>query len=450
MRSTTRIGVLIGATALAAAACDHGIKASGREDAGRSPNATILPAPLASTPPAELTESQRDASDDVMVGIPADSRGRLILPEAGPVEPSSMVAGKPIDADKVTTREVAGVTLSAEWIWSKLPSPPTGPEVSSGGIEAARKLTRRVWTIEIAESGRVRIIFDAPSFTLTQYTELRARFDLYGHALVWPDGQSYRTVAPGSLRALLDERRVDVTPLMAAKVSAGPRRGPRFGFPTSADVLTTASGKLVLEQAHTMNVATGGAVLCRTLVEIAGADPASEVCQANQVPVHAEYTWPGGATLAFNVNTLQMRSDFPHAMFAVPPAAASMVESGLPPVPSGIFLTREQLGAFRTRAIDASAARTDPEAEGAPGEGFVAVNETDALRFVLIDGVPVAWVPAHGQQYLIGTVRGRYSVQWRSFLGTYVGEPRIIEFPARFVLGAQGDTATPAPSASTP
>ena len=57
----------------------------------------------------------------------------------------------------------------------------------------------------------------------------------------------------------------------------------------------------------------------------------------------------------------------------------------------------------------------------APGEGFVAINPTDAMRFILIDGVPVAWVPAHGQRYVIGTTRGRYTVQWRSFLGSYIG-----------------------------
>ena len=34
--------------------------------------------------------------------------------------------------------------------------------------------------------------------------------------------------------------------------------------------------------------------------------------------------------------------------------------------------------------------RTDPEAQGAPGEGFFAKNDTDSLRYFVIDTVPVA------------------------------------------------------------
>ena len=295
----------------------------------------------------------------------------------------------------------------------------------------------------------MRLVFNAASFPLTQYTELRARIDYYGHALVWPDGQVYRTIAPGALRALIDERRVDVTPLIAGRSSAGPKRGPRFGFPTAVSVLSTPFGKLTLEQARTPNASLGGQLLCRTLVELAAASPMASECETNSVPVHAEYAWPDGTTVSFNVSSLQIRSDFSQLQLAVPPAAAIFSNSGLPPVPSGIFLTREQVGALRTRALESSVERKDPEAQGAPGEGFVAVNDTDALRYVLLDGVPVAWVPAHGQQYVIGTVRGRYTVQWRSFLGTYIGELKVVEFPAKLKLGGFVDAGAPTPPAAS-
>ncbi len=446
---TSRRSLVALGCAIAAASCDSANSASGGTgDAARSPNATILPAPLASAPPSDMTEG-RDGAADVPVGVPADSRGRPLFPEAGPIEPTTMIADRPIEADRLTSREVAGVTLAAEWLWTKLPAPASGAEVSSAGIDAARKATRRTWQIEIAESGRMRIIFDSPAFALSQYTELRARYDLYGHVLVWPEAQTYRTVAPGSLRALIDERRLDVTPLMPAKVSVGPKRGPRFGFPVSSAVLTTATGKLVLDQAHTMNVSAGGPLLCRTLVELVGAEPNTDVCVPNNVPVNAEYTWPDGAAVSFHVNTLQIRPDFPQVMLSVPPATAAFAESGLPSTPSGVLLTREQLAAFRTRGIEPTADRKDPEAAGAPAEGFVAVNDTDALRFVLLDGVAVAWVPARGQQYVAGTNRGRYSVQWRSLLGSYIGDPKLIEVPARIVLGEPGDAGTPATPASS-
>jgi len=176
-------------------------------------------------------------------------------------------------------------------------------------------------------------------------------------------------------------------------------------------------------------------LLCRTLVELVGAEPASTTCTIGQVPVRAEYTWPDGATLLFEVATLNMRNDFPTGMLSVPPSGASFTATGLPPNASGIFLTRDQLAAFRSRPLDGAHPRTDPEQRGAPGEGFIAVNETDALRFVLLDGVPVGWVAPHNRQYVIGPLHGRYQVQWRSFLGAYIGQPAVVEFPAMLTLG---------------
>jgi hypothetical protein len=312
------------------------------------------------------------------------------------------------------------------------------------GIEAARKLTRRLWTIDITEHGRMRIAFDSVAFSVAKFTELRARFDRFGHILMWPAGDQYRVVPPGALRALLDERRVDVTPLMPERARAAPSPGPRFGFPTTRTILTTATGKLQLDQAHVVNVGIGGALLCRTLVELVSTEPSATACAQNLLPVRAEYTWPDGATVHFEVHTLNLRTDFPTGQVSVPPSSATFTATGLPPQASGIFLTREQLAAFRTRAIDSSHPRTDPEFRGAPGEGFLAANATDALRFLLLDGVAVAWVPPHERQYLIGTPRGRFQVQWRSFLGSFIGPVTTAEFPALLTLGEEPDAGEPA------
>ena len=361
-----------------------------------------------------------------------------------------MLPGEPLAVDSPQSRDIPGVTLTAEWIWMNVPSAPHVPEVAAPGIDAARKLTRRLWTVDLTELGRMRIVFDSMSFTVTRYAELRARYDHYGHILLWPNGDQYRVIPPGTLRALLDERRVDVTPLMPEKAKSMPSAGPRYGFPTSRTQVVTATAKLVIDQAHVVNAALGGPLLCRTLVEIAAADPSATTCAPNLVPVHAEYTWLDGATLQFDVQTLAMRQDFPNLLTAVPPTSAAFTATGLPPVPSGIFLSRDQIAAFRSRPIDAPHPRTDPEFKGAPAEGFLAVNPTDAMRFILIDGVPVAWVPAHGQQYVIGTTRGRYAVQWRSFLGSYIGPPATVEFPALLGLSEAPDAgvAAPAPSGS--
>lgn len=441
------------ALALLAAACNprpQPQEQSSEDAANPSPNATLLPVPLASA----TTTTDPSSQPAKVIGIPADSKGRLILPEAGIPPPVAMVPNQPLGSDQLPGREAQGVTIAAEW---QLPNPPPNhhvPETAQAGIDAARKLTRRLWTIDLTEYGRMRILFDSVSFPLTKYTELRARHDRYGHVLVWPAGDTYRVVPPGALRALLDERRIDVTPLMADRAKTAPSAGPRFGFPTSRAIIATATGKLQIDQAHVVNAGLGGQLLCRTLVELVGAEPASTTCTIGQVPVRAEYTWPDGATLVFEVATLNMRNDFPTGMLSVPPSGASFTSSGLPPNASGIFLTREQLVAFRSRAMENPHPRTDPEFRSAPGEGFVAVNETDALRFVLVDGVPVAWVAPHNRQYVIGPLNGRYQVQWRSFLGAYIGQPSVVEFPALFTLGGQpgpdagADGASPAASSS--
>jgi hypothetical protein len=437
-RETSR-AIVFSTMVAAALACSCTPKAQPVEQtedaANRSPNATIVPAPLASATPTGETSSHAPKP----LAVPADSRGRPLFADGGAPVPQPLQPGQALSADSLPGREAQGVTLAAEWVWTNVPAAPHTAETSMPGIEAARKLTRRLWTIDITEYGRMRAMFDSVAFTLPRYSELRARYDRYGHVLVWPSGDSYRVIPAGALRALLDERRVDVTPLMPERAKSGQSAGPRFGFPTTRMVLTTASGKLQIDQAHVVNVGLGGPLLCRLLVELVATEPGAATCAQNMIPVHAEYTWPEGGTLQFDVLTLNMRNDFPTGPLSVPPSGASFTASGLPPNASGIFLTRDQIAAFRTKAIDSPHPRTDPEARGAPGEGFVAVNSTDALRFVLIDGVPVGWVPPHEQQYVIGTARGRYLVQWRSLLGSFVGPAAIMEFPAMLRHGDIAD-----------
>src|SRR4029079_12064301 len=102
-----------------------------------------------------------------------------------------------------------------------------------------------------------------------------------------------------------------------------------------------------------------------------------------------------------------------------------------PPQASGVLLTREELAELRSRAVQSEKAAGD----GAPGEGLTAVNRTDVLSYVLLDGVAIGWVRPHGDQYVIGPKPGRYTVSWRDFFGMEVETPRAIELPARVVLG---------------
>ncbi len=48
---------------------------------------------------------------------------------------------------------------------------------------------------------------------------------------------------------------------------------------------------------------------------------------------------------------------------------------------------------------------------------------------------------------MIGSPRGRYIVQWRTFLGERIEPPRIVEMPGRFVTGASNAPDAGAPDA---
>jgi hypothetical protein len=108
-------------------------------------------------------------------------------------------------------------------------------------------------------------------------------------------------------------------------------------------------------------------------------------------------------------------------------------------VAHGIFLSREALAAFRAAPLQLPPVR----AASLPGEGFVAVNHSDRVMYLLLDGVAVVAVPAYGEQYVIGPMRGRYTAQWRSFLGEKVAAPQPVEMPARIVYGGAPDAGAP-------
>ncbi len=110
-------------------------------------------------------------------------------------------------------RDAPGVTLDAAFRWRDIPPPPRAPEVSADGLREAQRLTALSLKIDLTEAGRMRAELIGAAFPLPAHSELRARADQYGNLLVWPNAGGYRVIAPGALRTLLGERRVDVTPL---------------------------------------------------------------------------------------------------------------------------------------------------------------------------------------------------------------------------------------------
>jgi hypothetical protein len=397
------------------------------ENATPSPNASILPAPLSSLgqPAAETPATARQA---------VENEGKSLTADAG-VSPQALRGDQAPDDDPLTLRELQGATLEAEWRYPDAVLPSKGPEVNPQGIEAARRLTAARMTIELMSVGRMRVTFDSRALPLGQGTEIRARSDFYGHLLVWPNGSRYRVLPPGAVRTLLGERRVDAVPLVRPQISGKGEGLRRIGLSTRRWDLSTRTGKLSLEQAKIAAAGEGGVLLCRLLAEIIAIDPSAAPCNSDDVPLGAHFQWPDGGSVAFEVTRVAERVEFSAEQRLVPPSGGEFTPASLPPTSASVFLTREELAALRLRPLDVLGAR----APGAPDEGLVLYNGTDTIRYAFVDGVPLAWVAPNHDQRVSGLQRGRYIIQWRTFLGDAVDAPVIVELPARIAIGLPSD-----------
>lgn len=432
----TRRRVLIGTASLmlVVTACRENSGGTGSDENRPSPNASILPAPLASGANLERKHPRPDAG---WGGIPADSAGRLLLPDAAPPAPTPYTEHAALARDTLTTRDGIGVTLDARFVWRDIPPPAAGPEVSADALNEAKRALEPKLTIDLAPAGRMRLEIASPVFPLPRGTELRANTAHFGHVLVWPDGHAYRVALPGTLRALFAERRMDATPLTTP--SAKPKgKGGALGVETRKVQLVTESGTLDLELGQVAGLGDAGKLLCRFLVELVAVEPNHPICDG-PVPLRADYRWPKGGGLGFEVTAIARRQDLPIGNLFVPPAAAMVKPGELPPQQDGVLLTRAQLAAIRTKA----APRAEPAPADAPGEGLLAVNHENTLRYVLIDGLPAAWIRPKTEQYLIGPQPGRYVISFRDFFGASVQPPKTVVLPARVEVGAPTDGGAP-------
>jgi hypothetical protein len=359
----------------------------------------------------------------------------LLIVDAGRREPVALREDEPPPDDALTSRDTVGATLDAHFKWYDLPGPPGGVEARAEAIKEARRTTGLTVTIDLAAAGRMRFALSSVAFPLPYNTELRSRLDRYGHLLVWPDGSAYRVLAPGALRAVFGERRADVSPMVSPRIKPLVK-GSLLGFATERAEVITPMGKVVIEQARIGGVGPSGELVCRLLIELVSAEPSSNACASELVPLKADYKWTEGGHSGFEVTTITRRQDLAYGQLYVPPIAMFKIGE-LPPTASGVFLTQADLAALRERAVSAG----EP-APGAPGEGLLAQNHTHTLRYVLLDGVPVAWVPPRAKQYIIGPRAGRYNVQWRDFFGSDVKAAKATQLPARIELGAERDGGT--------
>jgi hypothetical protein len=420
----TRVGWL---TALAVpalvGACER-VPADALENATPSPNASILPAPLSSAleTPARVGTGHLERVDLAGKGIPS---------EGGTAVPLPMRVDQPLDDDPMPLREVIGVSLVGEWRYADHAPAPRSPELNAPGIEAARKVTTPRMTIELSPQGRMRVVFPARGLPLRQGTEIRARVDRFGHVLVWPNGAGYRVLPVGAVRTLLGERRIDAVPLVRPLSSLRSDGSRRLGFATRKWDIATRSGKLTMELARIAGAGESGNLLCRFLCELIALDPSTAPCNGDEVPLRAQFTWPRGGGVTFEAIAVSEKVELSPSLMLVPPAETDFTPVTPPPDAGGLFLTSDELAAFRTRPTDVTTS-VDP---GAPRDGLLIHNATDVPRYVLLDSVPVAWVDPSRDQLVLGPPRGRYQLQWRTFLGEASEPPLAVEVPSRVSIG---------------
>ena len=126
---------------------------------------------------------------------------------------------------------------------------------------------------------------------------------------------------------------------------------------------------------------------------------------------------------------------------AAPPSADAFVH-GAPPVPQGdAMLGKADLAALRNGPVDVPVARAADAQAPLPDAGLLLSNATDGLKLAWLDGVPVAWVAPGGSVALTSLLRGRYTLQWRSFLGDAWEPPQTAVVPGRADLGSADTSA---------
>jgi hypothetical protein len=356
--------------------------------------------------------------------------------DAGIIQIEPLKDREPLSTDTIMSRESVGMQFYVEWRQSDLPAPSGAPETAVDALELAREKTKLRMHVEVASTGRMRVVFLGQGFPWEEGTELRARIDKFGYVLVWPDGKTYRNVVPGALRAWFSDRRLDQGPLFKPKIM-GLSAGNLLGQITTRHLVITPVAEMELAQANVPGTGLGALLICRLLIELAGAEPDSALCADEQLPLHAHLTNAPGGKLSFVVTALGKKQDLPLSSIQVPPEHAVYQTSGVPFAKSGT-IDRNLLTALRHRSV-APATHVNSTAISIPSTGLLAINRSLSLRALMVDGIIVAWL-SPGTELSIPELRsGTYSIAWRDFFGSFIESPKNVVLPSRVVLGTPRD-----------
>lgn len=370
-----------------------------------SPQAQVMPAPLANA----------NAVDSAIVELDAG-------PDAGPPA-VPLRAGEVLRADVAPTKESPAHVVELWFHAAEPPAAPKVPEQNPAGLDLARRKVDKRARVELSQT-RMRVLPEGQGFVFPRELELRARSDRLGHVALL--GPRYRALAPGTLRALFADRRLDVGPLDQAEVSLkgeGPRR---LGARTRRVEIAVRSATVTLDIAHVADLGEGGVLLCRLLLDLANALPRTPACALEDVPLYAEFRWSTQGTFVVEATSFARRPDVLGGSLLTPPPQAAPSNELFPRERAGRMLSPQELRALR---------------HGEPTSTAILElsNPTTALSVAWLDGLPVAWVGAYGQLALDGLAPGRYQLVWRSALGDVTSTPETVTAPGAAALGGLPD-----------
>lgn len=382
---------------------------SGTASVEASPNASILPQPLATKP------TQPDAARSVATDLrqrsatpvepPRHAREDVPLTDV-PVErpaPSSSVRVEP----RPPTTNGLFLTFTVGW-----PGRPVSVK-NRALADDRRPVSAPKVLATVAPHGRALLEIGGAGLSLPKGAQIGARADLLSYVLLWPEGARYRILPQGTVRALWAERRADVTPL-AAPSKVEPQPPGRFqAIATRRELIDGQLAQLALEQVDDADAGLGGPLVCRWLLELAGllATPTGP-CRPDSVPVRADFTWKSGGKLELHADELK-RVVLALDALRVPPPRAVFDREHLP------LADKALLGDEAIARLVPDAAPSSSAAAAAP-PGLLARNDEYVYRQLLIDGVPVALVAPRAEVALRTLPSGVHSIAWADLLGSPV------------------------------
>jgi hypothetical protein len=408
---------LTAALVLALAACnDPPAPRTEAQSTEPSPNASILPAPLAS---------------DVETRRASPARSASLSGDAGPVlsaPPKALREDALLPVDPL--RPEPGVRLQARFSWLDLPPFPRLPETNAEASHRLRESLSFQLTLELSPQGRLRSVIGSDAFVLPRGSELRSRLEYLGHVLLWNSGKQYTLLPAGTLRAVLAEHRADAAPLLEPRItSVG--YGRVLGIPTERSELSTPLGRILLDQGSLPGIGASGVLVCRLLGELITAEPTHGGCSRTKVPLRAEVFSAGGGHLLFEVQRIDRDQPLEESSLTTTPAGAELVKGELPPSGAALVISNSKLAELRVRP----AVREEKPEASAPKAGLLLQNKSESLRYVLLDGVPIARVAPRSEVHVDGLLPGKYGLVTLDFLGDDPTPLRIVALPARVALG---------------